>query len=142
MKTLLEGLAELLIKTIVKGSSDEALKTTLLIENIPTLFSNRALYLKTLLYIYYENDGAFTKEEKKAIKMQCKKEANFYTDKEYKILKDITQKKPTSRGIRHFVDKYGIHLVTIERTTTIIEDICKDTKTTIRAIERLKIDLI
>lgn len=142
MSELLGELATVLIEIMMKDQSDSAIKTEKLTTALPTLFLNRALYLKTLLYVYYESGGKLTKEEKKQIKVSFKKEQNFYSDKEYKILKNIIKKSPTSREIRKFVDHHGIHLVTIETLTTTIEETCKGTRASIRALERLKVDLI
>jgi hypothetical protein len=113
-----------------------------LIKQLPTHFTSKALYLMILLYLYYENDGKFSKDEKNKIKEYLKKEEFKVGPENYKILKKIANKRPSKRVIRKFIDHQNIHVITVESMLIAIRSIVSINPDSLKELDALELELI
>lgn len=106
-------------------------------KQIPSYFSEKALYLMIILFIFYENDGKFSKDEKKQIKVFLERQKIALGDDQNKIIKKVARKKPSIKKINSLIQAQNINSLIVETTLTGLEQVLRDTPSYLKVVQEL-----
>ena len=115
-----------------KHQLEEGLK-----KQIPSYFSEKALYLMIILFIFYENDGKFSKDEKKQIKTFLERQEIALGDDQNKVIKKVARKRPSVKKINNLIHAQHINSLIVENILNRLEHTLKDTPSYLTVVQEL-----
>lgn len=106
-------------------------------EQIPSYFSEKALYLMIILHIFYENDGKIKRDEKKQIKAFLDRQEIALGEDQKKIIKKVSKKRPSIRKINSLIQVQNINSLIVENILNGLENSLRETPSYLKVVEEL-----